>query len=201
MMTLRAILIALVLVAITPVSSAFAVAATDVFIYEAYAFRSILEDDDLFIVFRYELPISIADATTDAWCLELNDSDGCDATPARPTNPTSLLAGSAIVTIYSDGYGGTPVELINLKRVDHAIWGLYVDAGHSISWDNGQTEVCIEASTSLYTSPTHECAFPAWASAANVQQDQLDALEVVMKGPAGPMINLEAARLEADNDG
>ncbi len=198
-MKLRAILLAFGLLAMLPVSSAHAVAATDVFVYEAYAFRSIIDDDDLFIVFRYELPVSIADATTDAWCLELNDTTGCDAEPAAPTDPTSLQPGSVIGTIYSDGYGGTLIDQINLKRIDHAIGGLYLDAGHSITWGNAVTQICVESSTSLYTSPTHECLFPTWSAAANVKQDQLDSLEALMKGPAGPMITLESARLLADN--
>ncbi len=206
-MKLKALLLAILLSTFMPMPSAFAVAATDVFAYEAYAFRSIVATDDLFIVMRYELPISTVDTTTDAWCLELNDSTGCDADPAAPTDPTSLVRGVASATIYENGYGtAAPTEQVTLNRIGHALAGIYIDAGNPITdpdtgtWGtSGVTEVCIESSTTLYTSPTHECTFPVWSAAANTQIDQRDSLAVLMAGPSGPMVNLESARLEPDN--
>ncbi len=181
-----------------PVSTASAVAATPVFAYEAYAFRSIVATDDLFIVIRYELPVSTLASTTDAWCLELNDSDGCDADPASPTDPTSLVPGAAIASLYSAGYGGVPTDQVALNRIDHALTGIYVDAGHSITFGNPTTQVCIESSTT-YTSPTYDCVYPVWSAAANTELDQRNDLSALMSGPTGPMIALESARLQSDN--
>ncbi len=202
-MKLRALLLALVLAAIMPGSNALAHtpthAAVDVFAYEAYAFRSIVATDDLFIVMRYELPISTAVSTNDAWCAELNDADACDGDPAAPTDPTSLVRGSAFATLYSDGYGGTLVEQVTLTRIDHALTGIYVDAGHSITFGNAVTQVCIESSTTLFTSPTVECLSLVWSAATNTEQGQRDDLAAVMAGPTGPMVNLQSARLQSAN--
>lgn len=178
--------------------------APGVDISEAYVFRNISTDEtitsantegDLFVIARVELPDSTATATADEWCLFLNDQAGCTDTPADPSFPASLLEGHVFITLYESGAGTTLTQQATVKRIGHGLAGLYIDAGHSVAFGNAATIVCVEPSSTFFSVITPDCIFPTWISGDGSQSDQLARLTELIKGPGGPVSNLEAVML------
>jgi len=173
-------------------------------ISEAYVFRNISTDEtitsantegDLFVIARVQLPDSTASATIDAWCSYLNDQAGCVDIPADPTFPASLLEGHAFITMYESGVGTTLTQQATVKRIGHGLAGLYMDAGHTVAFGNAATQVCIESSSSFFTVTSSDCIYPTWISGDGSQSDQLARLTELIKGPGGPVANLESVML------
>ena len=173
-------------------------------ISEAYVFRNISTDEaitsantegDLFVLARVQLPDSTATATADEWCLYLNDQAGCADTPADPSFPASLLEGHVFITLYESGAGTTLTQQATVKRIGHGLAGLYIDAGHTVAFGNAATIVCVESSSSFFTVTSTDCIYSTWISGDGSQSDQLARLTELIKGPGGPVSNLEAVML------
>ena len=201
-------LLATTLVA-TPVFSASQ--TYNVEINEAYVFRNILTDEsisnnnegDLFILVRYNLPASSTDlASVDEWCAEIRDNTGCTSTGSiyvDPIFPNTINEGVAFATVYKDGIATSITQQEPLKRIGHGLSGIYVDAGHNITFGNASTEVCIESSTTrpdgttLVTPKTQDCLYPTWVGGVGSQSDQRNRLANLLSGLGSPIKNLESA--------
>ena len=195
-------LLATTLVA-TPVFSASQ--TYNVEINEAYVFRNILTDElisnnnegDLFILVRYNLPASSTDlASVDEWCAQVRDNTGCTSTGSiyvDPIFPNTINEGVAFATVYKDGIATSITQQEPLKRIGHGLSGIYVDAGHNITFGNASTEVCIESSTAIATPRTQNCLFPTWVGGVGSQSDQKDRLTNLLSGLGSPIKNLESA--------
>ena len=160
----------------------------DVFINQVLAYRNLNETGDLFFLIRYELPI-VTPAGADAWCAELEKTDGCSLTPPVPEAPWSLDVGTVTLTAYT-AFTTVPVvaQATGAPRIDHSLGGIYFTPGHGIEWDteNGgsDVQVCVDPSVTLYVPATAACAPPSWQAGATTTaaraQLETDILGVVL---------------------
>jgi hypothetical protein len=155
--------------------------APDLFINHASCYQNIGEDGDIYCLASYELPNSDSDGVSDEWCAELVNQDGCDGTPADPTEPTSLPQNYAFLTLYrdcslNDCSAGDLLNVTRIPRIGFGLAGSYVDPGHSITYGDESVALCVESSETLYTSPTQDCQNAVWSEAGSAQADQRTAL-------------------------
>lgn len=155
--------------------------APDVFINHASCYENIGETGDLYCLARYELPDSDSDGVTDEWCAELANQDGCDGTPADPTEPTSLPQNYAFLTMYrdctlGDCSSGDLLNVTRIPRIGYSVAGSYVDPGHSITFGDETLALCVESSSTLYTVQAQDCQNVVWSNAASDQESQRTAL-------------------------
>jgi len=145
---------------------------------EARAFRNIIADGDIFILLGYELPTSIVDATSDAWCFYLFNQAGCDGTPAVPEFADGLLPNIVAVTVFSECIGtqcanGLLEFFGRTPRIDHALAGAYFEAGNEIVWADPNTAICISTiDASVFSPEVRECILPTWNTAETDQASQ-----------------------------
>jgi hypothetical protein len=154
---------------------------------------------DIVIIAPYELPQSTADGVIDAWCALLNDTEGCDETPADPLEPASLptglvfakLRGSVSGTLYTQ----PPVPV---NRISYAFVTLYLEPGHGLEWGAAANaadplEVCIETTTnpSVFNPPGSDCELLNWATVAADTATQLEELGETL---VGTLLDMEALR-------
>lgn len=164
-------------------SPAQAQTAPTLAISEAHAFRNIVQTGDLFILVRYELPISVTGGMSDAWCAYLEDQTGCDASPALPEAPDTLLDQTASVTFYTDCIGTNCSAAVGreyadqLPRIDHALAGVYFAAGHELTWNTATYGVCIESNAVTFATNEQECLNPQWNAASSDTASQRAELE------------------------
>lgn len=170
------------------VASVNAAAPPDVFINRAFANRNIIQDasgGDLVFLMRYELPISDSDGVSDAWCQYLLDDDGCDLTPAAPTDPTSLPNGYAFGRLVRTSTGATVAEQ-TIQRIDHSLLVIYVGVGHGLTWGDTDLQLCVEsAAEPTFDSEASNCSTIDWSTAESdmtAQREDLgDNLVTVMR--------------------
>lgn len=151
----------------------------------AACYRSIIDGNDLFCLARYELPDSISDGVSDAWCAELVNQDGCDGTPADPTEPTSIPNNTVFLTLYDgcvlgDCASGTILNISRIPRINYGLAGSYLVAGHSVTWGDSDIHLCVESSDDplVFGTPSIDCIPVVWNTNANdtaVQRDNLGA--------------------------
>lgn len=131
---------------------------------EAHAFRNVLESDDLLVIIRYELPVSDWRSATymyDHTCDDEDDySDNCWI---------SLYRGVAQHILY-DGPQATGVAraLQTPGRVGHGLSGLYLEAGHGLTWGDSTYETCLEGDALTFTPVPYECSTLSWHTSATV---------------------------------
>lgn len=149
----------------------------------AFAFRNIAQTGDILVIARYQLPFSISDGASDAWCAYLEDQTGCDGTPAVPEAPDTLLPQTASVTFYSDCVAtdcsaATLLEYSDqLPRIDYALAGAYFPAGNELTWADSSYAICIESNAVTFlTANEQECLNPVWSTAASDQASQREDL-------------------------
>lgn len=193
-----------VLTFIAPVSPASATGgvAPDLFANSANCYQNVVESGDIYCLLQYELPThtSASPATPEEWCLELVDQDGCIADPVEPTNETSLINNAAYVALYQN-YTGTP-SLATLEaqtrvpRINNSIAGAYLAGGHSVTWGDPTVFMCVESSTTLYTTPTSDCITVGWNASATDTATQRQALGTTL---LAELRTLEALRAQALN--
>lgn len=129
---------------------------------------------DIFVLVRYELPFSIADGVSDAWCAYLEDETGCDGSPAVPEAPDTLEPQTVSITFYEDciGTNCSAASILQyadqLPRLDHALAGAYFAPGHDLTWNTAAYGVCIESNAVTFTTANEqECLNPVWSTAAS----------------------------------
>lgn len=165
--------------------------APPVNIFEAACFRSVVEDDDLLCIERYQLPQQSTPAPTpvagaEAWCAELLNQGGCNTNPVVPTAPASLLNGKAFVTLcnltgtqngcFSATDPGTLYGQNRAPRISYALGGVYLLPGHNVTWGDPAVHMCIESGT-FFSATATACLGVDFNSEPNVKADQRAALE------------------------
>lgn len=186
--TLTAIgfLVAFIVIFAAPhTASAQLVDAPEVAANSAKCARSIIITDDLYCALRYELPtFETADppATPEAWCAYLNYQTGCITDPVDPDNPETIEPGLAYVTLYDgctvtgDCSSATARDTGRIPRIGHALAGVYLEAGHNVTWGDSDVYLCVESSSVLFATQTSDCLKVTWAIAANDREDQREEL-------------------------
>jgi len=137
---------------------------------EATCYQNLVETGDLYCQLRYELPtfttVPPPPATPEAWCAELVDQDGCITDPVEPTNETSLITDAAFVTLYQncgvDCSTGTLENQVRVPRINHALGGAYLSAGHAITFGDTTVNQCVESSASLFSPRSQSCIAVVW---------------------------------------
>lgn len=161
--------------------------APSVTLQENKCFRSINEDDDFYCAVRYTLPVKVTPdptpiTTPEAWCLELHNLTGCTDTPVNPTFPKSLEAQHVFLSYYTDCTpvgdcsSGSLIQTVSIPRVGDSLSGVYVGAGHGVTWEDSTVFGCVHSSVTLFTTPSEDCQQAVWASAANDNDAQLTEL-------------------------
>lgn len=143
----------------------------------ATCYEGIIDSGDLYCLARYELPNSISDGVSDAWCAELFIQTGCDGSPAIPTEPTSLPQNTAFISLYEgctdgDCSAGTLLTVNRLPRIGFAVGGSYMSAGHTVTFGDSGVALCVEASATVFSTPSIDCRNVNWSGAASTQQAQ-----------------------------
>lgn len=140
----------------------------------AACYRSILEADDLYCLTRFELPDSISDGVSDAWCAELVNQDGCDGTPADPVEPTSLPQNTVFITLYDncaadDCSAGNLLNVSRVPRIGFGVGGSYMVPGHGVTWADGDVALCLESSDdpAVFGTSSIDCLPVFWNSGEN----------------------------------
>ena len=147
-------------------------------LFQSFAgcYRSIIQDDDLFCVNRYQLPVSDgAAATPEEWCKYLVDQNGCTDSPVNPDSPYSLQSGIAYITMYD---GATLLGQADIPRIGYSLGGVYFPAGHLITWGDTNVMSCVESSATYFTTFEQACVPVTWNTAANTQTDQREQLGI-----------------------
>jgi len=156
-------------------------------VHESKCFRSINEADDLYCGIRFNLPtfetLTPPPVTPEAWCQELNDKLGCITDPVDPVAPQSLNPDLVFVTFWKDCLPadcsvGTLLDSVTAPRIGHAISGVYMEAGHGVSWEDSTVNGCVEVNPLQFTSASQICMPVLWAVADNDVDDQRNELGV-----------------------
>lgn len=154
---------------ILPARIASAQTSPEVFNAAASCYRSIVQTDDLFCVNRYYLPASLTSApvSPESWCQYLADQTGCTGNPPVPESPDSLIVGSAVVNLYDSS---ALVAQVYPPRIGYSIAGIYLPAGHGITWGDTGVESCVESLG--FTTNETSCTGVLWNLAANTEAAQ-----------------------------
>lgn len=175
-------------------------ASPEVFANASQCNRSIVEPNDLLCQIRYELPQSISDGVSDAWCAELNNPNGCASTPANPTEPTSMPTGKARIALWQNCGAtcatGSIIAIRDVPRIWHGISAIYVPESAGVTWADSTIRMCVESVPGAFTTDEQACISPAWSTASNTTTAQRD--------DAGDSLvtnltNLQSLRLQALN--
>ncbi len=180
--------------------------APNLFVNHASCYRSIYQSDDLYCLVRYSLPVKITDipVSPEAWCAELVNTNGCIATPVDPIEPTSLEQNTVFISLYdncvADDCSSADLAFFGrLPRIGFSIGGIYLSAGHTITWADIDIGLCVEASPTAFGTTTQDCQIVLWNNDANTQlaqrnllgadlTTQLIAVEVEQAQPANTYI-------------
>ena len=162
-------------------------------------YRNIIDAGDLYCLIRYELPTFTTGTpppgSPEAWCAELIDQDGCITDPVEPTNETSVIQDAAFVTLYQncgvDCTTGTLEHQGRIPRINHALGGAYLSAGHAVTWDDPTVNGCVESSSTLYTVQSQSCFAVVWHTAATDLESQRTVLGTAL---VGDLRSIESAR-------
>ena len=181
----------------------------------AYAWRSILQTDDLLIIAHYELPqqdttiypIPTPVTTSSAWCTYIANQGGCTSSAGAvvPTDPTSLQYGtqSAWFTTCSNtigqtgctgeftNAGGTLYSQDRAPRIGDGLAGHYFSPGHGITWNSTAVKACIEPSSDWSTTSTPACATVTFNSAANNETAQRSKMQTEL---VALLVNVQTER-------
>jgi hypothetical protein len=153
----------------------------------AIGYQNVVDSGDLFFLIRYDLPeqtvaFGTPVTTPEAWCAELLNQDGCIGTSSQPTDPTSLRDSAVFATLYSDAGATIVEEQSAVTRIGHALGGVYVSPGSTLTFGDTDYRICIDPSTIIYSPATPRCTAIAWNGAAatiEAQRAQLGADLVV----------------------
>lgn len=181
----------------------------------AYAWRSILQTDDLLIVAHYELPqqdltaypIPTPVTTSSAWCTYIADQGGCTSSAGAvdPTDPTSLQYGtqSAWFTVCENttaqtgctgeftNASGTLYSQDRAPRIGDGLAGHYFSPGHGITWNSTAVKACIEPSSDWSTTSTPACTGVTFNGKANTQTAQRAQMQTEL---VALLVNVQTAR-------
>jgi len=172
------IVAALLMAGVFSTNIASAQASPPTTLAEAYAFRHVVETDDLLVVVRFDLPVGTwQDA---AYMLNPTcESDESDFQDIEAPCYTSLQEGNAFQKLYGTSQAAGLLRAIkDLPRVGPGISAVYLPAGHDITWGNAETQTCIEVGSSLATTPS--CSTLQWNDTASI---------VTFGGTAQPFIS------------
>mgnify|MGYP006405769393 CR=1 FL=1 len=133
---------------------------------EAHGFQHLINEGDMLILVRYELPkadwridaadVAVATATApfvpymeEATCIDNDEENLLDLCY------TSLLSGVAINTFYDGPHlSSTLLRSRTLPRVGDGISAVYFGTGHSITFGDPTYEACVEGSATLFSPKT-----------------------------------------------
>lgn len=150
-------------------------------VHEVYAFNSIIEPDDLYILVRYDLPHTITDGVSDAWCSELEYQEGCTDTPSVPLQPASLPVGKVSAQYLENSI----IQFDNpaIPRISNGLLGLYASSGHGLTWNSTNSQVCLQPASS-YSPVVNSCKNVSFVGGKEY-------LKLVLMNPNGIIYNLE----------
>lgn len=187
-------LVSAFLLAVLVPASAQAQTAPAVGAFRSDCVRNIRLDGDLLCLLHYNLPqqttaIPTPVAAAEAWCARLRNQTGCAANPVAPDEPTSIISGDAWVTLcyltgsqdgcFSAPSPGTLIDQTPAPRINYALGGIYLTAGHGVAWDDTTVNMCIEPGTG-FTSPVPACVPVDFNDEASDTESQRDELAVVL---------------------
>lgn len=134
---------------------------------EGLAFRNIVATGDMYVMLRFEMPLSDGTpSTSTAWCAELDNETGCTANPPAPDDPFSLPRGNAWVAYYTASRAFIHEQVIP-PRVGFGLVGIYFAPGHGLTWQDTTAELCIQsASAPTYDAVVISCAALSWNGGA-----------------------------------
>ena len=158
----------------TPVSGSY-----DMYLYEVHGYADIIEQNDYFIMLRYDLPyINSSGTITNTFCNTefLEYTAGCELTPPKPTFPFSLKSGFVEAKLYSCAGTWTVVStaIINcsvqeqleldqpkLPNIGMGLVGIYgkpdsKNAFGKFGPTDNPNKICVSQS-SLFVSPLQVC--------------------------------------------
>lgn len=161
----------------------------DILVYEAHAFRNVVEEDDLLVLIRYQLPT--ADWQNATYMVEPTCTDENDITDRCYT---SLVDGAAQQTLKDDT--GAVVTARDIPRIRNGLSALRLcgpgstdclgqDAG-LITWGDPDAETCLLGPSSLSPQP-ETCVSIIWHDSDSIA-DNVDVLLPVLQAV---MLNLE----------
>ena len=153
----------------------------DMTMFEAWSYADIIEQNDYFVLVRFEFPyVNALETTVDTFCTSdfLDDDAGCELSPPKPTFPFSLKSGfmEARISSCTNGSwtqagsnytctGGTEqIELDQPKfpSVGMGLVGFYgkPDSKNAVGQfgiGDEPNKVCILQSSTLFVSPQTVC--------------------------------------------
>ena len=152
--------------------------APSVSVKETKCFRSINQDDDMYCLMRYELPVKVTVdptpiTTPEAWCLELHNLAGCTDNPVNPTFPTSLEEAHVFINYYKNCTGlgdcslGDILGSVSVPRVGNSLGGVYLGTGHGVTHGDASVFGCVEPSVLVFTTVVEDCQQVVWSFGAN----------------------------------
>ncbi len=158
---------------------------------DGLCFENLVQDGDQFCALRFDLPITITQGVSDAWCAELEDETGCDADPAATTDPFSLPRGTAWVTFYTNDRADIQDQVI-VPRIGFGLGGVYFGPGHGLTFNDATAEICVEtAGGPTFDAVVISCIPPSWNGGAD-QDAARTSLEIQI---VSQMVTLESERL------
>jgi len=156
--------------------------APDVEVQDNRCFRSIIETDDLYCSIRYDLPVQtdpdVVPVSPEEWCQYLFIQTGCTDDPPIPDNPESLEQGVVFVSYYDgctaagDCSSATLIDTGRIPRAGTSLAGVYVETGHTVTWQDSDVHACVESSRLLFSVQSQDCQRVIWSTESNTQADQ-----------------------------
>ncbi len=120
---------------------------------------------DMLILMRYNLPKNDWRAESGGEPLYMDTVDCVDDDEQNLLDPcqTSLLSGIVMQSFYSGPQGTGQLQgLRTLPRIGHGLSGLYLEAGHGLTFGDNTFETCIEVSSTVFSPATPVCANITW---------------------------------------
>ena len=146
---------------------------------EALGMQHLIEEGDMLIIVRYELPKNDWRVDDDPDIADpFMEKDSCFEDDERDLLDlcwTSLLSGVASHTFYDGDQDGTPAASLvrqrTLPRVGHGISGVYIGTGHSLTFGNTSYETCLEGAAATFSPRTVACTTIVWNTVTDTDGD------------------------------
>ena len=143
---------------------------------EAHAFEHLLNEGDMLILIRYDLPAESwrGDSGDDPTAPLMEEADCHDGNQNDPLDLcwTSLVPGAVTQTFYNGPQASASLMANRtIPRISHGVAALYIGPGHSLAFGDTTYEACIEGSATLFSPRTIDCDRPLWHTVTDTDGD------------------------------
>lgn len=148
------------------------VAPPTVDVFETFGFSNVLEEGDVMVLVRYNLPTSEwrKDATTTPFMADSTCSVSEDKDDLKDRCWTSLKSGVVTHNLYDAPIadGGFNHGVRKLPRIGDGLSAIYLRSGHGITIGTATAQSCIQGSSTIFSPNVEICSSVIWQASTSL---------------------------------